>query len=330
MTEIMASIGRYPHTAALFEPGVQFGPDVALAIEAGGTAAASRLMLQDLAYDICEMPIANYVMARERGTRLTAMPVFTTRRFPHGMLALNNAAGAAQPADLSGKKVGIPYHGNTDVVWVRGLLQAEYGLDLDSVTWVSSLGETIEPYIFPPNLDQHIGSSLGEMLLSGELAGLVEGRGRTIFADGIEGIEQDAPAAEKRWYEKTGVFPVLFTVVMRDDLAGTRRELCAAIFSAFVTAKLRALADIDAGTALSEEGQAAAAVSGFRTEAADRWPRSYLGPDPLRYGLAANYGALDMLCGFMAGQGLTRARTRPEDVFLDLEEADVPGLEVTA
>jgi 4,5-dihydroxyphthalate decarboxylase len=321
VSEIAVSVGRYPHTAALLDGEVVLEDGVRLAVAPGGTAAAFRGMLDEQAFDVCEVPIVNYLRARELGVPVTGLPIFTTRRFPHGMLIWNTATGVRGPSDLEGRTVGIPYHGNTDVVWVRGLLETDHGVDVDAIDWLASLAEPLEPHAMPENVHTVVGAPLGEMLLASEIAGLVEGRGQTIFANDIAALAPDLAAAERAWHERTGIFPVLFTVVIADALLASRPSAAEEVFSAFVDAKADAYARRDTAVEPpSAEDLTAARVSGFPLDADVAAQRSYLGADPLAYGLEPNRLAIAELIRLAAAQRLIAGAPEPDDAFLPLEQ----------
>src|SRR3954454_8034440 len=119
-------IGSYPHTAALKAGEVR--PDgVALRFtEVAPIIAAFRRMVRGLEFEVCEMALSTYLVAREHRKPLTAIPVFLVRGFHHDALACNDRAGIETPRDLEGKRVGVRAYTVTTGVWARGILASAY------------------------------------------------------------------------------------------------------------------------------------------------------------------------------------------------------------
>ena len=114
---------------------------------------AFRRMVRGLEFDICEMAITTYICAKAYGKRFTAIPVFPARVFHHGAILYNTKAGIRNPKDLEGKKVGV-HRGYTVTtgVWIRSILQHEYGVDLSKITWLLSGDEHVAEYRPPANV----------------------------------------------------------------------------------------------------------------------------------------------------------------------------------
>jgi 4,5-dihydroxyphthalate decarboxylase len=199
---------------------------------------AFRRMVRELEYDVCEMAITTYLCAKAHGKPFTALPVFLVRGFHHGVILVNAKAGITHPKDLEGRWVGVNRgYTVTTGVWARGILQEEYGVDLDRVTWVLSGDEHVAEYQPPPNVvPMREGADLAEMLLAGELAGVI-------------GVEVDHPdvqplipdAAEAGWdaLRRRGLYPINHLVVVKDALLDAHPDLARDVFDAFAQAKGR-------------------------------------------------------------------------------------------
>jgi 4,5-dihydroxyphthalate decarboxylase len=107
--------------------------------------------LRNREFAMAEVSCSSYLVARDQGVPIDAIPVFLHRRFRHGFIFINTAKGIRTPADLVGRKIGVKQFQNTAIVWLRGILQHEYGVPLHSIEWVCELDETIE-FEAPPNL----------------------------------------------------------------------------------------------------------------------------------------------------------------------------------
>src|SRR5436305_1283523 len=140
-------------------------------VEVDPLIAAFRRMVRGLEFDISEMAITTYIVARENGKRFTALPIFLVRAFHHGAILVNTRAGIASPKDLEGKRVGVNRgYTVTTGVWARSILQHQYGVDLSRITWVLSGDEHVAEYRPPSNVVPiEPGKKMSDMLVSGEL-----------------------------------------------------------------------------------------------------------------------------------------------------------------
>src|SRR6476660_4189698 len=113
-----------------------------------------RRMVRSLEFDVSEMALTTYLTAREHGVAFTALPVFLVRGFHHGAIRYNTRSGIRGPNDLEGRRVGVNRgYTVTTGAWARGILATEYGVDLDSITWVRSDEEHVAEFEPPPNVE---------------------------------------------------------------------------------------------------------------------------------------------------------------------------------
>jgi 4,5-dihydroxyphthalate decarboxylase len=310
-TVLKAAIGTYGHTKSLKDgtvtaPGIQFEH-----IEVSPIIAAFRRMCRTLDFDVCEMAITTYLTAKAYNKPFTALPVFVVRQFHHSPIVYNLKAGVNSPKDLEGKKVGVRAYTVTTGVWARGILATEYGVDLNKVTWVLNDEEHVEEYhkAYPPNVVYQAGANLGAMVANGELAAAI-GVGRVDSPD-VKPLIPNAREAEAAWYQKTGIYPINHTVVVKDSLLQADPTLAPRLFNAFEEAKARFLQQLSSGAELSSEDQALAQR------------RSLVGDDPLPNGLARNRKAVEAVIQFAHDQKILPRKVSPEEMFasntLDLE-----------
>src|ERR687893_2467280 len=132
---------------------------------------AFRRMVRELEYDVCEMALTTYLVAKEHGVAFTALPVFLVRGLHHGSIQVAAGSGIRHPKDLEGKRVGVDRgYTVTTGVWARGVLQDEHGVDLSKITWVLSGDEHVAEYRPPANVVPiEPGKKMADMLTSGEL-----------------------------------------------------------------------------------------------------------------------------------------------------------------
>ncbi len=300
-TVLKTAIATYPHTKALKEGSVG-APGLELQhVEVSPIVGAFRRMVRTLEFDVSEMAITTYLTARAYGKPFTALPVFVMRQFHHAPIVYNVKAGVTSPKDLEGKKVGVRAYTVTTGVWVRGILATEYGVDLDSITWVVVDEEHVQEYRKPRNVLERPGANLGEMVARGELAAAI-GAGPVTSPD-VKPLIPNARDAEAAWYRRTGIYPINHTVVVKDSLLSVDPTLAPRLFRAFADAKAVFLAQLASD----------AELAGDAKTLAER--RSVVGDDPMPYGLAPNRTAMEAVIGFAAAQKILPRVVEPEDMF---------------
>jgi 4,5-dihydroxyphthalate decarboxylase len=247
---------------------------------------AFRRMVRGLEFDVCEMAATTYLCAKAAGTRFTALPVFLMRGFHHGAIlaaapAADPAGGVRHPKDLTGRRVGVNRgYTVTTGVWARAVLQEEYGVDLDSVTWVCSGDEHVAEYQPPPNVVRmQPGATLADLVEAGDLAAAI---GIEADRPGLAPLIPDAAGAGFDALRRRGHYPINHLVVVRDELLDAHPDLAADLFTAFAESKRRYVDALAAGT-LPEP------------TATDRMHAQVLaitGADPLPYGIEPNRAVL--------------------------------------
>ena len=243
---------------------------------------AFRRMVRGMEYDICEMALTTYLCAREHGKRFTALPIFLVRAFHHGAILYNTKSGIKSPKDLEGRRVGVNRgYTVTTGLWARSILQHEFGVDLDKVTWVLSGDEHVAEFRPPLNVVPiGDGNKMQDMLASGELAAAI---GVEIDHPDVRPLISDAREAGFEALRERGHYPINHLIVVRDELLLAQPDLAADIFDAFARAK----------TIYLEKLQ----KDGFeKPSAVDTMYRRVMeitGRDPLPYGLAPNRAMLE-------------------------------------
>jgi 4,5-dihydroxyphthalate decarboxylase len=261
-----------------------------------------RRMVRGLDFDICEMAFTTYLCAKAAGKPITAIPVFVTRNFHHWAAFHAGKAGIKAPKDLEGRIVAVNRgYTVTTGLWVRGILQSEYGLDLGKVTWAPTDDEHVQEYRAPGNVTYKFrGRPVAELLLSGEAAAAV-GDVRTDSAD-IKPLIVDARNAGVAWFRKTGIYPINHTLVVRDELLDAEPGLVQELVAAFTAAKVNYLAQLDAGRDLSPADEAVIAL------------RRVVG-DPYPFGIEPNRKALEAIVRFAVEQQVIPATISVDELF---------------
>ena len=308
MTQLDAVVGLYSHTAALFAPVDSEDPvpenDFSIAFrQLRDVPGAFVRMANESEFDICEMPIVSYLVAKDRGARFTAVPAFVTRGFDHRRLIYNTESGVSQPKDFEGRAIGVRYYGFTDGTWARSVLSESCGVDLDRITWVTTAPETVLSAELPPNVRVEEGADLVELFAAGELAGLILNAGQSVESEVAAPLFDNPDAVEHAWFQATSVYPIHHTVVVRDELLERFPELSGFLMDQLIASKALLMDRFLSGGPLSIEEQQLGAT------------RAFMGPDPLPFGVESNRAVLDMITRVCLDQHLIRTPLDVEELF---------------
>ena len=269
-------------------------------------------LLRHQEFDICELSMASYLAMRDtRAQPYIAVPVFPHRRFRHSYLFVNSNAGITSPKDLEGTAIGIRTWQNTAALWMRGILQEHYDVSLQTIDWVAQDEEDvpINPAAGGFRLRRvQDGKDVDRMLVEGEIEGLLYPDLPPSFRDGDPRMRRmwpDARAEEQRFFQRTGIFPIMHTVVVRESLLEDYPWLGLEIVKAFRQSKEHAWRAMEDPRRVS--------LAWFREALEEQ--RGILGRDPWPYDVAGNRGALEPLCGYAHTQGLTSRRLTVDELF---------------
>lgn len=199
-------------------------------------------------WDIGEMSMGKYVSLLSRGdTSLTAIPVFPSRMFRHSSIYVRRDGEIRQPSDLAGRRVGLPEWSQSASVYSRGMLVDDHGLDLADITWVQA--GVNEPgridtstVVLPKGVDltSRADASLNELLLSGEIDAVLSAHAPQAFEDGdprIVRLFADYEQVERDYFARTGIYPIMHTIVMKREIAERHPWVPMNLFMAFSKAK---------------------------------------------------------------------------------------------
>src|SRR6201987_2126958 len=207
-------------------------------------------------FDVSELSFSSYIRTVAAGTSAyVGIPAFVSRLFRHSGISGRADAGIAKPADLRGKRVGLPEYQITAVVWMRGMMQHEYGVKPSDIHWRSGGQEQAgrherTPLKAIPGLDlKPIGDNqtLVGMLRDGELDALFTARAPSSFLNGephIARLFPDTREAEQAYYKKTGLFPLMHLIGLRKELVQKYPWLPSSVYKAFCEAKALAMIDL--------------------------------------------------------------------------------------
>lgn len=273
-------------------------------------------------FDVAEMSLSTYVSSLnvlERGEKppFIALPVYTSRQFRHAGMFVNTGAGISRPADLRGKRIGMPEMQLTACVWQRGILADSYHLPLDASTFYTggqeNPGRVEKAAIAVPFDVRRIPAdrTLSEMLAKGDLDAIFAPRIPSSFGQEESPVARlffDAKAAEQEYFRETGIFPIMHVVVLRRELYESHPWIAQSLTKAFYAAKAHAMESIYDASAL---------------QLMEPWlmlhleeVRELMGRDYWSYGVGeTNRKVLDTFLRYHHEQGLSGLRRTAEDLF---------------
>ncbi len=237
-------------------------------------------MLRHHEFDVAEMSLSSYVMSRFRESPpFIAIPIFPSRFFRHSCIYVNRNSGIAEPKDLIGKRVGTPEFQMTAGVWIRGILSDEYQVPVTGVDYFN--GGEEQP-----------------------------GRGPSTFTHGsgaVRRLFEDYPAVERAYYLKTKIFPVMHTVVIRQDVYERYPWVAQSLYKAFVLAQREVYQDLYQTAALKYM------LPWLIRHVEDT--RALMGQDFWAYGFEPNVHVLETFLRYSFEQGLSKRRLKPHELF---------------
>jgi 4,5-dihydroxyphthalate decarboxylase len=279
--QLKTLIGTYPHTAPLKSGALRSDRFDLAFTEIVPVWDGFDGMIREDKYDLSEMAVVTWLIARAHGKKLALLPAAMIGRFQHPFAIYNGDKGTLTPADLNGKRVGVRAMTTTTGVWLRGILANDYGVDLDSIDWVTFEEAHVAEYHdtsrrAPP------GRKSVDMLLDGELDAVL---GESSSDPRIRNLFGDPRAEAKRWHAKHKVVPINHLMVMR---------------SADVRADPDTVREV---WRLLSEGKRAAGTP------AD--------PDPVPFGIDANRRSLELIAEYAFQLKLIPRRVSADEMFAE-------------
>jgi 4,5-dihydroxyphthalate decarboxylase len=275
-------------------------------------------MLRHREFDVAEMSLSSYVLSLFQPDRpFIAIPAFPSRSFRHSCIYVHAGSGITKPADLIGKKVGTPEYQMTAPVWIRGILSDEHGVPVNSVVYFT--GGEEEPgrpeklrLDLPPDICvERIGpeQTLSSMLDRGQIDALHTARMPSSFRAGgqVKRLFEDFPAVERSYFRRTGIFPIMHTVVIRRDVYDRHPWVAQSLYKAFCAAQRETYADLAETAALK-------AMLPWLTAHVEETRRD-MGDDFWPYGVDRNRVVLTTFLRYSHEQGLAKQLLQPEQLF---------------
>ncbi|MBC7802141.1 MAG: ABC transporter substrate-binding protein [Gemmatimonadaceae bacterium] len=294
-------------------PGVHFNATT------GEPEDIFRRALRERDIEVTELSMGSHIVTTARGDApYVGVPVFLSRAFRHSAIYVRTDRGIRGPADLAGRRIGLPEYQQTAALWVRGILREHYGVDTGAIAWrtggleVTGGSERIALRL-PPGLDvAPIGpdDTLNGMLASGALDAVVAPRPPSCFtarSAPVGRLYPDYRAEEEAYYQATGFFPIMHCLAVRQDVATAHPWLPRALFRAFSQAKALSVSELSLVNVLRVSLPWIAAEAEVQTR--------IMGGDPWPYGFARNREEIEAMIRFAAADGLAAQAIEPEALF---------------
>ena len=313
--------GPYDRTQAIID-GVVRPEGIDLTYIALQPAEIFWRQLQYNEFDVSEMSMSNYTtLASQPNCSYIAIPAFPSRVFRHGYFFYNPASGIKSPEDLAGRRGGVPEFCMTAAVYMRGLLQHEYGVDPKSIDWLQGRADRIKHGLSPGYKLKHAppGTELGDLVENGELDFMMTANNPLAFRRGSPKVVRLFPnyvELEKDYYKRTKIYPIMHTIVIKREIYDRDPWVALSLYKAFCAAKDRCY------RMLLEAGSPKASFAWLQPMIEEE--QRVFGKDWYAYGIEVNRPTLEALVQYADEHGLTDRRMRIEELFAPSTMRDIP------
>jgi 4,5-dihydroxyphthalate decarboxylase len=279
-------------------------------------------MLQYREFDVSEMSLSNYTTLVSGGNSpFIAIPVFPSRVFRHGYFFINTKAGIRSPADLKGRRGGVPEYSMTAAVYMRGLLEHEYGVKPSDVEWVQGRADRLG-HSLPPDIklkQAPAGAELGDLLERGEIDFMMTANNPLSFRRGSPNVQRLFPnyaEVEKDYYRRTKIYPIMHTVVIRREIYDRDPWVALSLYKALCRAKEQSY------RLVAETGSPKASFAWLQPLLEEE--QAIIGPDWYPYGIGPNRETIEALLQYTHEHGLTDRRIKIDELFAPATLRDIP------
>lgn len=320
MATLQLSLGccDYDRTRAIFDgrAPIEGCEVIAVAIE---PEEAFHRAFSSREFDVSEISISSHMLMTSRGdNEYVGIPAFVSRLFRHSGIYIRTDRGIERPQALAGKLIGLPEYQITANVWIRGILQDDYGVKPESIRWRRGgladpgRGERA-PLKLPPGIElQQVadGKTLSGMLEAGELDAVISARAPSCFERGAPNVARlfpDYRRTEEDYFRRTKIFPAMHIIGIRKSLVERHPWLPVSVFKAFIRAK---------ELTIYELGQIGHLFVSLPWGVAEfEKARALMGDDYWSYGFEPNRHVLETFARYHHEQGLSARKVAPEELF---------------
>lgn len=316
--QISLACGDYDRTRAILDGRVQIeGCEVVAAPIEPEEAFHRAFRYKE--FDVTEISMSSHMMTTARGDNdYVGIPAFISRVFRQSGIYVRTDRGINTPQDLKGKTIGVPEYQITANVWIRGILKDEYGVEPKDIKWVrGGIEEPGRGERAPISLDSEIDlqqipddKTLSQMLESGEIDGYIGARAPSCFLRGAPHVGRlfgDYIGAEKDYFARTRIFPIMHMVGIRKSLVEQHPWLPVSVYKAFIKSKQMAIHE------LNEICHLAVTLPWMVHHLNEA--RALMGEDYWPFGLDANHHVVETFARYHYDQGLSKRLVKPEELF---------------
>jgi 4,5-dihydroxyphthalate decarboxylase len=274
---------------------------------------------QNEEFDISELSLSSHTMLTSRGKApYVGIPAFVSRLFRHSGIYIRTDRGIDHPSKLAGLRIGVPEYQITAVVWIRGILEDEYGVSVESVDWrqggLEDAGRKERAKIDLPASIRLTSipsdRTLSEMLESGEIDGLISARAPSCYlrkAPNVDRLFPDFKSVEQDYFRRTGIFPIMHLIGIRRSIHEQHPWVAVNLLKAFIQAKERTMYE------LGQIGHLFSTLPWSVAEFQDTV--GLMGTDFWPYGLEKNRFILEKFLGYHHRQGLSKRLVGTDELF---------------
>src|ERR1043165_1389507 len=267
-------------------------------------------MLRHEEFDVCELSLIGYLVSRSKGCNYNAIPVFPHRRFRHQYMVKRTGCGIDKPSDLNGRRVALDTLQNSAGLWMRGILQDHYGVDLKTIEWWCQEEEDVplEPAQWMKLKRVPEGKNVDQMLLDGELEAALLSEVLPSIRNGSPKVAllcPDPKKAEIEYYGKSGIFPIMHTVVIKNEILEKNPWVAVSLVQGFQRAK----------EACFERMRDPRSFALVWVQDLMREQKEIFGSDPWPYNIDDNRKSLEAAIRYEYEQGMIKRKPEVEELF---------------
>ncbi len=326
MTDLTLKVGcmNYDRTRPLFDGRATIDGVDASFESAPIVSDIFERMVRHRVFDVAELGLTFYLRTLDgEDPPFIALPVFPLRHFRHSAIFINTSSGIGKPQDLTGKTIGeLATYGHDAGIWPKGILSDNYGVTPDQCRWI--VGGTnwpmapvdFVPFRHPADVDVSAapkGKALGDMLEEGQIDALISALVPRCVLEGSPRVARlfaDYESAEREYFARTRIFPIMHTVVIRKELLAQQPGLAQAVYQGFYDAKNLAIQEYEQHRA----GHHSDVMVPWFSALYDK-NRRLLPDDWWPYGVEANRETIDTFLRYFFEQGLSQRRLTLEEIF---------------
>lgn len=281
-----------------------------------GVQELFNLQLREHPFDVCEFPLVTYLRSLEQpGRPYTAVPVFPSRHFRLSCVFVSDRSPIESPAELAGRRVGLPVFDMAAAVWLRGILHDLHGLDRHAPVYVTAGSEgpregDEHPQVIPAGfcVERRTDIGLAQLLEQGEIDALYSARAPSTWpGPAVRRLFSDPRKVELAYHAHAGFFPAMHILAVKRTVAEAAPDLLQALVHAFDRAQAVARAQLFDSATLDSllPWQLEELLESERLLGADLWAN----------GFTANRRMLEQIIEYARADGLITSALRPEDLF---------------